>query len=219
MRGIAALHGKGIVHTDIKANNILIEWKDQGGEIIVEQVQVADIEDAAYVPEDCVIKGRQVGNWMWRSPEAHASAEVQTPSDMFSFGLVVSLSSLFDSPQSEALQCIYAITKRMVLAVDEEEIPEGIELLDIVLERQLSYFSDLEGIDGLIRCLGDSPWAQLIAMVAADFNADNPRRPFALWQDIDPDFKDLVVRMMNVDPTRRLTANEALAHKWFSDVP
>jgi serine/threonine protein kinase len=107
----------------------------------------------------------------------------------------------------------------VVLAVDEEEIPEGIELLDIVLERQLSYFSDLEGIDGLIRYLGNSPWAQLIAMVAADFNADNPRRPLALWQDIDLDFKDLVVRMMNVDPNRRLTANEALAHKWFSDVP
>lgn len=219
LRGFAALHGKGIVHTDIKANNILIDWKDQSGEITVEQVQVADIEDAAYVPEGSVLKGRQFGNWMWRSPEAHASAEMHTPSDMFSFGLVVSHSSLFDSPRSEPLQCIYAITKRVVLAVDEEEIPEGIELLDIVLERQLSYFSDLESIDGLIRYLGDSPWAQFVAMVAADFNADNPRRPFALWQDINPDFKDLVVRMMSVDPTQRLTANEALAHKWFSDVP
>ncbi|KAJ8117623.1 hypothetical protein OPT61_g1209 [Boeremia exigua] len=185
LRGIATLHSKGIVHTDIKANNILIEWKDQGGEMTVEQVQVADIEDAAYVPEDRVIKGRQVGNWMWRSPEAHASAAVHTPSDMFSFGLV----------------CIYAITKRVVLAVDEREIPESIELLDIVLERQLSYFSDIEGVEGLIRYLGDSPWAQLIAMIAADFNADNPRRPFALWQDIDPGFKDLVTRMMNIDPT------------------
>jgi serine/threonine protein kinase len=27
LRGIAALHSKGIVHTDIEANNILIEWK------------------------------------------------------------------------------------------------------------------------------------------------------------------------------------------------
>jgi serine/threonine protein kinase len=98
LRGIATLHGKGIVHTDIKANNILIEWKDQGGEIAVEQVRVADIEDAAYVPEDSIIKGRQVGNWMWRSPEAHASAGVHTPSDMFSFGLVVSLSPAFSSP-------------------------------------------------------------------------------------------------------------------------
>jgi serine/threonine protein kinase len=106
----------------------------------------------------------------------------------------------------------------VVLAVDEEEVPEGIEVLDIVLERQLSYFSDWEGVEGLIRYLGDSPWAQLIAMVAADFNADNPRRPFELWQDLDPDFKDLVVRMTNVDPTRRLTAKEALEHKWFADV-
>jgi serine/threonine protein kinase len=103
--------------------------------------------------------------------------------------------------------------------VDEEELPEGIEVLDIVLERQISYFSDLEGIEGLIQYLGDSPWAQLIAMIAADFNADNPRRPFGLWQDLDPTFKDLVVRMMNVDPTKRLTAKEALAHTWFADVP
>ncbi|KAF1850517.1 kinase-like protein [Cucurbitaria berberidis CBS 394.84] len=174
LRGISALHDKGIVHTDIKANNILIEWKERGGQITVEQVQVADIEDAAYVLENCFIKGRQ---------------------------------------------CIYAITKRVILAVDEEKVSEEIEILDIVLERQLSYFSDLEGIAGLIRYLGGSPWAQFIALVAADFNADNPRRPFGLWQDIDPDFKDLVVRIMNVDPTRRLTASEALAHTWFADVP
>ena len=92
LRGIAALHARGIVHTDIKANNILVEWKekDKNDGIEVEQVQVSDIEDAAYVPDDCVVKGRQVGNWMWRSPEAHASADVHKPSDMFSFGLVVS---------------------------------------------------------------------------------------------------------------------------------
>ncbi|KAI8934633.1 hypothetical protein NX059_008326 [Plenodomus lindquistii] len=103
---------------------------------------------------------------------------------MFSFGLV----------------CIYAMTKRVIFAVDDEEVPEGIEILDIVLERQLSYFSDIESIHGLIQYLGNSPWAELIAMIAAEFNADNPRRPFALWQNLDPTFKELIVRMMDVIP-------------------
>jgi serine/threonine protein kinase len=104
------------------------------------------------------------------------------------------------------------MTKRDIHAVDENEIPEGIEPLDIVLERQLSYFSGLEGVQGLVGHLGQSLSAQLIAMVAADFNAENPRRPLSPWQDIGPDFKDLIVRVMNVNPTRRLTAEEALAH-------
>lgn len=92
LRGIQTLHEKGIVHTDIKPNNILIESKeaDHSGDVEITQVKIADIEDAAYVPENCVISGRQFGNWMWRSPEAHASAHVHTPSDIFSFGLAVS---------------------------------------------------------------------------------------------------------------------------------
>lgn len=77
------------------------------------------------------------------------------------------------------------MTKRVVLAVDEAEIPEGIEILDIVLERQLSYFSDLDGVEGLIRSLGDSLWAQLIAIIAAGFNADNLRPSFGLSQNLD----------------------------------
>lgn len=56
----------------------------------ISQVQLADLEDSAHVPPDCDIVGKQAGNWMWRSPEAHASGPVNKPSDMFSFGIVVS---------------------------------------------------------------------------------------------------------------------------------
>jgi serine/threonine protein kinase len=94
LRGIAALHEKGIVHTDIKANNIMVDWDESDGHTTIQQVQIADIEDAAYVPDNCAIVGRQVGNWMWRSPEAHASAQVHKPSDIFSFGIVVSLNAI-----------------------------------------------------------------------------------------------------------------------------
>jgi serine/threonine protein kinase len=94
LRGIAALHEKDIVHTDIKANNILVDWDESDGDTTIRQVQIADIEDAAYVPDNCAIVGRQVGNWMWRSPEAHASGQVHKPSDIFSFGIVVSFNAI-----------------------------------------------------------------------------------------------------------------------------
>jgi serine/threonine protein kinase len=74
---------------DIKPNNILIDRKDAA----IETVQLGDIEDAAIVPPGCAISGRQLGNWMWQSPESHAEGPMHTPSDIFSFGIVVSFAS------------------------------------------------------------------------------------------------------------------------------
>ena len=56
----------------------------------IAQVQLGDLEDAAHVPPGSHIIGTQVGNYMWRSPEAHAEAGLGKTSDIFSFGIVVS---------------------------------------------------------------------------------------------------------------------------------
>ena len=69
----------------------MIEWKEDRGEIVIEQVQLTDIEDSAYVGSRQAIVGKQMGNYMWRSPEAHAQGKVHKYSDIFSFGIVVSL--------------------------------------------------------------------------------------------------------------------------------
>jgi serine/threonine protein kinase len=77
---------------DIKADNVLIDWKDSQNGVIVGRVQLCDLEDAAYIAPWFHIVGKQAGNWMWRSPEAHARGPVDKLSDIFSFALVVSVS-------------------------------------------------------------------------------------------------------------------------------
>lgn len=63
--------------------------KDQG--MVVENVQLTDLENAAYLPNGKCVKGMLAGNDNWRSPEAHFKGELSKPSDVFSFGLVVSV--------------------------------------------------------------------------------------------------------------------------------
>jgi serine/threonine protein kinase len=50
------------------------------------------------------------------------------------------------------------------------------------------------------------------------FNKTNPQKPVSLWKGIDEDLRDLITGLTKFDPAQRLTANEALEHKWFRDV-
>lgn len=110
--------------------------------------------------------------------------------------------------------------KHVILYVDEEALPDGEVALAHVLERQISYFADLESLNGLLSHLGDSPWCQVLTSIRDGFNKENPREPFARWnvEPLDSEFKDLIGGLTNFDPARRLTAAEALSHKWFHDI-
>lgn len=50
-----------------------------------------DLEDACYVPDGSSLVGLRVGNQMWRSPEGHARGPVNKPTEIFSFGVTVSI--------------------------------------------------------------------------------------------------------------------------------
>lgn len=62
-------HTKLTNEPDIKPDNILVRTTEPEPALKIEQVHLADLEDAAHVPPGSALRGAQLGNWMWRSPE------------------------------------------------------------------------------------------------------------------------------------------------------
>ncbi len=57
---------------------------------MLEKIQLTDLDNAVYLPNGRYIKGIAAGNENWRSPEAFFRGKVSKPTDIFSFGIVVS---------------------------------------------------------------------------------------------------------------------------------
>lgn len=186
--------------TDIKPNNILLDYEDAGqDDMTIRSVQISDLEDAVVLLPGKDLKGCVCGNQLWRSPESWARARQNTPSDVFSLGVVT----------------IYVMLNDMIFRASDEELSRE-DAWWYILRRHISYFADEDGFKGLLQHLGeDNPFFERLIDLAADFDADRPRKPFAMWHYVDSELRDLIAKMTNLDPARRITARDALEHPWF----
>ncbi|KAI1744943.1 kinase-like domain-containing protein [Xylaria scruposa] len=201
LRGLATLHSQNIAHLDVKANNIMIDYQETPEGIVVDRVQLSDLEDSTHIPPGQALSGLQVGNQLWRSPEAHVQGAIGKPSDIFSLAIVF----------------IFLRLRSVIFLADGAS---KIDPTTDILTRQISFFANRNDLDGFLQYLGrQHPWASDFRRIADSFDEKNPRRPFALWKSdlLDADFKDLISKMTNFDPRKRITAEEALEHPWFAD--
>ncbi|KAH6652995.1 kinase-like domain-containing protein [Truncatella angustata] len=203
LRGLATMHANNIAHLDIKANNIMVDYHETDKGVVVDRVQLSDLEDATHIPPAQALRGLQVGNHWWRSPEAHVKGAINKPTDIFSFAIV----------------SIFLLLRRVIFWMD---LPQSTDLSFAILEKQISHFAEWEDFDDFLNYLGRGhPWHQKFTKMAGSFGESNPRRPFTMWKSdmLDADFKDLIRQMTNFDPRKRITAQQALEHPWFKDVP
>ncbi|KAI4249588.1 MAG: hypothetical protein L6R42_008921, partial [Xanthoria sp. 1 TBL-2021] len=193
LKGIAACHSKDWVHCDVKPNNVMVSYKTLNPDVReIESVALIDMECAAKLNEGQAIYG-QVGNVLWRSPEAQAGICVGKPSDIWSFGATA----------------LYGITRLVVFAYGELE--EGVPAEVEVLSNQISYFGPVP--KGLLELMGDSVWAQVLLTLNNGFDKDYPARPFHLWKNVkglEPSDKVFFLRVMKLDPEERPTAEKLL---------
>ncbi len=105
---------------------------------------------------------------------------------------------------------------KVVMRVDDQDL-DAFEKEKAIVKMLLSYFGDGLGLVGLLEYLDEEngDWRDLVVATAQDFTAENPRKPFSLWHDVDEDFRDLIGKMTSLDPRRRIKARDALEHPWF----
>ncbi|KAM7185074.1 hypothetical protein V8F33_012636 [Rhypophila sp. PSN 637] len=204
--GLADLHDKNIIHTDIKPTNIMMDYfKQHNGELGWRNVQIIDLESAVLLPPDVEGLDRRLsGNHFWRSPEAWARGVQNTPSDVYSFAVVA----------------IFAWTGKMMFFSEAANRASPEERADMILRQQLSYFSnDLADMEGCFAYHGGdyNPFVRHLKKLLCTFSAKEPRFPFELWEQVDPGFRDLICKMTCMDPLHRISAREALGHPWFDD--
>ncbi|KAL4921348.1 hypothetical protein BDW62DRAFT_174488 [Aspergillus aurantiobrunneus] len=122
------------------------------------------------------------------------------------------------------IDCIHAVLGRVISGLDGDfrfHQAQGALPALIRLQRQVSYFGDQEGINGLLKHIGDDEFScRMLGMLWDDRLQESiPYRPLAEWQDVvDPAFRDLILKPMNLDPAKRPTARQTLGHPWLEDV-
>ncbi|RMY29709.1 hypothetical protein D0866_08516 [Hortaea werneckii] len=203
LSALESLHANGIIHTDIKPDNILLNY-DQEGTLIVD-AKLADCGDA--YEADLVTNPRDgahvIGAGIFRSPEALLGLRWSTSTDIWSFG--ATLMSLFWGRG-------FHIFKPAGVKANDPEFPAH------VLMEQARYFGPFPL---RYKELLDEESESILAAIHVLIEQQGTRKPFSLVEDEEmlPEDKGFLCDIMQLDPLERPAASDLLKHRWFDVAP
>lgn len=202
LNGLDLVHKSEILHRDIKPNNILLKFPppaSQSDAPAAKDVSQTDMDIAilkitdfglarSYGINVTSISSNVVSLW-YRSPElVLASKTYSTAVDVWSAGCIL----------------YFLANKKALFAVRKE-----IDLLQLAFSyfyTDASQISDLMGLPNWNNFFNDGG-INLATLVHTPLDIN-----------IDDTGKDLFYKMMSLNPSRRLSCEEALSHPWFDEV-
>lgn len=109
------------------------------------------------------------------------------------------------------------MVNEMVFRVSDDEM-NSVDSWRYILDWHTSYFADEDGLNGLLEhIVTENPFYERLIDLANSFGSGDPRQLFQTWSYVEPELSDLVGKMTSLNPTKRISAREALQHRWFSE--
>ncbi|KAL2814445.1 kinase-like domain-containing protein [Aspergillus granulosus] len=206
--GLADLHDNGVMHNGLTPYSILFEYDDTGTHEAgnIKKAQLGNLEYTIKLAPNEWFVGPPLGkNPCYRSPEAWCEARQNQASDVFSFGMVIVHAMNKDISRHRPFRVKFT-----------RHLNQG-EIWKRTLTRQVACCSDHESFEGFLEHIGEGNRFRMGLMaIKGKVQRGYPRTPFMKWNSLDKDVADLVSKMTNLDPRRRITAREALEHEWFT---
>ncbi|KAF2724743.1 kinase-like protein [Polychaeton citri CBS 116435] len=210
MRGVGEaiqeLHAKDWIHTDVKPDNILVDWtRDSEGRKVVTDVALGDFDIACKLKEgETRLTPHAVGNAMWRSPEGQTGISNRA-SDIYSLGLVY----------------IYILGGGELLILNDYQnlVKAGITPEEEVVTKHFCYFGPVP--ESLYQHIKDQKWRVALQLASRMAEAEVEERPMlrmrAWGQNLGETALDMLSRMTNLDPKARMTIDQVLAHPYWQE--
>ncbi|KAI9733880.1 MAG: hypothetical protein M1834_002535 [Cirrosporium novae-zelandiae] len=199
LKALISMHEKGLIHTDIKPNNILVNFDSDKRHFT--KVELADCRDGVHRDSAKDFQKHVIGTPIYRSPEALCRLPWDCSTGIWSFGAVL-IHMIYGKGWNIFCFCTCTDPNNPICRV---EVLQRIDKYFGPFPLRYQEFADDDTLDLLTWIMS---WTTLKGGMTPFTNTSST--------EITKEDRAFVCKIMKIDPKERPTAKELLLGEWFN---